>query len=93
MYFLVVNRGKPDADAKAIAEVISAHRSWVARKIASGKIVQAGKWGKNSGIVIIRAADASAAQALIDDDPIAKSGLFSIKTGRFYPDVESARFD
>ena len=93
MYFLVVNRAKPDADSKAIAEVIPAHTSWVARKIAAGKIVQAGKWGETGGIVIIRAADAREAQTLIDEDPIARSDLFTIETGRFYPDVESARFD
>jgi len=93
MYFLVVNRAKSDADADAISKVVAAHLSWAARKIAAGRIVQAGKWGSSGGMLIIRAADAQEARSLIDADPIAQSELFATEVGRFYPEVESARFD
>ncbi|MBI4666959.1 MAG: hypothetical protein HY751_11195 [Nitrospinae bacterium] len=88
MYFLVVNKVLPGAGKAGLAEAVPAHIQWTKNKIASGEIVQAGRWGAAGGMVILKADDPVKAEALLQGDPLIQSGLVSYEMDRFYPDVE-----
>ena len=92
MFFLAINRAKPDARTEAIGEVIPAHIDWIKRSIAGGALVQAGKWGEGGGVLVVRAASQEEARAVIGEDPILKSGLFDVEIAQFAPDVEAPRY-
>jgi hypothetical protein len=44
MYFMSINKFKPNADREQINEAIPLHREWVKKQLAAGVLVQAGKW-------------------------------------------------
>jgi uncharacterized protein YciI len=45
MYFMSINKVKPDVDHAEFNKAIAAHREWVRKLLAAGVLVQAGKWG------------------------------------------------
>lgn len=92
MYFLAINKARPDADPKAIVEVVPAHKEWVKQGIDAGKIVQAGKWGDAGGVVVVKAAGIEEGQVLLEGDPLHRSGLFTLEVHGFHPDVESPSY-
>ncbi len=88
MYFLAVNRIKPEIAPDLVAQVIPKHIGWVAEQIERGVIGQAGKWGEDGGVTILKAADIDEARRLLDRDPILSSGICEVELERFWPDVE-----
>ena len=88
MYFMSVNRIKPDADRARIGEIIPPHIAWLNERIAEGSVLQSGKWGDIGGMVIIRASDLAEADRLLQNDPLVRSGLITWELAPFYPQVE-----
>ncbi len=93
MFYAAINRPRPHATGEAIAAVIPDHIAWIEQQLAAGSLVQAGKWGTDSGIWIIRAGSEGAARALLGDDPLLCSGLFDIELGEFLPNAKVAVFE
>jgi uncharacterized protein YciI len=88
MYFLSVNRVKPDAEREKLAGVIPEHIRWIRDRISEGKIVQAGKWGKIGGMSVIIADDIAGAVNILNEDPLVKSGLSTFEIDEFFPAVQ-----
>ena len=88
MYFLSINKIKPVTDPAVIKEVIHSHIQWTKKMILHGKIVQAGKWGKEGGMAVFKASDIATAKMMLNEDPIVKSGLVTLEIEQFFPDVE-----
>lgn len=93
MYFLAVNRAKPGTKPEWLDEVIPRHIAWVKERLASGDLLQAGKWGPASGVWILKAANEAEASSLLSSDPLVESGLFSVEIDRFWPDADAVTFD
>jgi uncharacterized protein YciI len=87
MYFMSINKFKPDADLSRINTVIAAHREWVKKQIAGGKIVQAGKWGDWGGMIVVKAGTREEADAIVNDDPLVQSGLIAFETAELHAAV------
>lgn len=87
MYFMSVNRVKPDADRARVGAVIPSHLAWLDVQVKEGRVAQAGKWGDLGGIVIIRADDITEAEHLLQDDPLVRSGLITWELAPFHPHV------
>ncbi len=87
MYFMTINRFKPNLNPDEIGKVIPLHISWIKGRIASGEVVQAGKWGNSGGMAILTAKDISEAEMILSSDPLVKSGLITFELAQFYPDV------
>ena len=88
MYFMTINKFKPNLNPDKIGRVIPLHISWIRGLIANGKVVQAGKWGNSGGMAILMARDISEAEMLLSSDPLIKSGLITFELEQFHPDVE-----
>lgn len=88
MYFLSINRVRPEVDMEKLAGVIRPHIQWLDDRIEEGKIAQAGKWGGIGGMAIIRAKDITEATGIISEDPLIKSGLVTLEIDEFLPSVE-----
>lgn len=87
MYFMSINKLRPGIDHAEFNKVIGPHREWVKRQIAAGVIVQAGKWGDNGGMIIVKAADRAEADRIVDRDPLVQSGLISFETAELHAAV------
>ena len=87
MYFMSINKFKPDADRQAINKVLPAHREWVKQKIVAQAIVQAGKWGDNGGMIIVSAPGREEADRIVDEDPLVKAGLIAFETAELHAAV------
>ncbi len=87
MYFLSVNRIKPDLDRARFNDVIARHREWVKQEIAAGRIVQAGKWGERGGMLVFKAQSKAEAEAMADQDPLLVSGMIDQETDELHPAV------
>ncbi|MBI2840555.1 MAG: hypothetical protein HYX75_19750 [Acidobacteria bacterium] len=88
MYFLAINRIKPDVEPREVGAAIAAHIAWTRRMISEGKMVQAGKWGNDGGMAIIRADCMGEARSILDQDPLVTSALVAVEVARLHPDVE-----
>ncbi len=88
MFFMSINRIKPEADSAQIGRVIALHAQWTKEQIAAARIVQAGKWGDSGGMAIIAAGDLPEAQNILSGDPLVQSGMVTVEIARLYPDVE-----
>ena len=84
MYYMSINKIKPDADRVLLNKVIPAHREWAKKLIAAGTLVQAGKWGDRGGMIVIRAEEA---EKIADQDPLAQAGLITFETAELHPAV------
>jgi uncharacterized protein YciI len=50
-----INKLKPGVDHAQFNKVIAVHREWVKKQLAAGVLVQAGKWGDNGDMIVVRA--------------------------------------
>jgi uncharacterized protein YciI len=87
MYFMSVNKFKPDADRVQINESIPLHREWVKKQLAAGVLVQAGKWGDHGGMIIVKAETREEADLVVNQDPLVKADLIAFETAVIHPAV------
>ncbi len=88
MYYLSINTFKEGVGSEEIGKVIPLHKEWIREMIASGAVVQAGKWGAAGGVVILKAESHAEAEGLLRNDPLIGSGLVNYELGAFHPDVK-----
>jgi len=87
MYYMSINKFKPGADRALINKTLFTHREWVKSQIAAGVIVQAGKWGDQGGMIIVRAGTREEADRVVDQDPLALAGLIIFETAELHAAV------
>ena len=92
MYFLAINRAKPDTNPESLSDVIPHHIAWVKERLSTGELLQAGKWGPAGGMCILAATDVEEARSLVSSDPLVESGLFSVEIGEFWPDAHTVQY-
>ena len=88
MYFLSVNRLKPDLDQNELKKVIPQHIEWIKEMIKKGRIVLSGKWGNIGGMLVQKSDDIHKAESFIREDPLVKSGLVDYEIDQFFSDFE-----
>ncbi len=81
MYFMSVNKFKPNVDPPIVNKTIAMHREWAKQQLAAGVLVQAGKWGDSGGMIIIRAESREQADRIVNEDPLVQAGLITFETG------------
>lgn len=84
MYFMSINKIKPEADRALLNKTIPAHREWARKQLAAGVLVQAGKWG-DGGMIIVRAGTREEADRVVDEDPLVQAGLVTFETAQLHP--------
>ena len=87
MYFMSINKFKPGADSALINKTIPLHREWAKQQLATGLLVQAGKWGKSGGMIIVKAHTREEADRVVNQDPLAEAGLIMFETAELHPAV------
>jgi len=87
MYFMSINRIKPDADPTQLNKAISLHREWAKKQLAAGILVQAGKWGDHGGMIIVRAESREEADRVVNQDPLVLAGLITFETAELHAAV------
>ncbi|MAG97455.1 MAG: YciI family protein [Alphaproteobacteria bacterium] len=87
-YFLAVNKVKSSTSGGDLQKLLPAHIDWIKGQIAEGRVVQAGKWGTEAGMAILKAASLAEAEDLIGRDPFINSGLVALEVAEFLPHVE-----
>ncbi len=85
MYFMSINKFKPGGDRALINKVIPMHREWAKKQLATGVLVQAGKWGDNGGMIVIKAGSREEADKVVNQDPLVESGLITFETAELHP--------
>ena len=88
MYFLSVNRLKPDLDQNELKMVIPQHIEWIKEMIKKGRIVLSGKWGNIGGMLVQKSDEIHEAESFIREDPLVKSGLVDYEIDQFFSDFE-----
>ncbi|MDY7107163.1 MAG: YciI family protein [Planctomycetota bacterium] len=70
--------GMVDQPTDTEAEAVEEHAAYLARLTEAGIVVLAGRTTEKPhvGIIILRAADRSAAEAIMHDDPALRAGVF-----------------
>ncbi len=87
MYFMSVNKIKPGAERAQINKTIPLHREWAKKQLAVGVLVQAGKWGDNGGMIVIKAESREEADRVVNEDPLVQAGLITFETEELHPAV------
>jgi len=87
MYFMSINKFKPDADRALINKTIPLHREWSKQQLAEGILVQAGKWGDHGGMIIVKAVTREEADRVVNQDPFVKADLIAFETAELHPAV------
>ncbi|HWR71799.1 MAG TPA: YciI family protein [Nitrospirota bacterium] len=87
MYFMSINKLKSDIDHAQFNKVIAAHREWVKQLLAAGVLVQAGKWGDNGGMIVVKAESRGEADKIVDQDPLVLAGLITFETAELHAAV------
>ncbi len=82
MYFMSINRVKPCFDHAQSNKAIAAHREWVKKLLAAGVLVQAGKWGDNGGMIVVKAETREEADGVVNHDPLVVAGLITFENSR-----------
>jgi uncharacterized protein len=85
MYFMSINKIKPDADRTLLNKVIPEHREWAKQQLEAGVLLQAGKWGDRGGMIVVRADSMAEAEKVVDQDPFVKAGLITFETAELQP--------
>jgi uncharacterized protein YciI len=80
MYFLSINKFKPNLDPSLVNRTIVTHRQWAKHRLADGVLVQAGKWGDHGGMIIIRAESREQADRIVNEDPLVQADLITFET-------------
>jgi uncharacterized protein YciI len=87
MYFMSINKFKSNADRGKINTTIPLHREWVKQQIASGVLVQAGKWGDSGGMIVIKVNTREEADRVVNRDPLVEADLITFETAELHPAV------
>ena len=85
MYFMSINKIKPDADRALVNKIIPEHREWAKQQLAAGKLVQAGKWGDRGGMIVVKAGSMAEAEKIVNQDPFVQAGLIMFETAELHP--------
>jgi uncharacterized protein YciI len=80
MYFMSINKFKPNADRAQLNKALPLHREWAKRQLAAGVLVQAGKWGDSGGMIIVKAETREEADRVVNQDPFVEAGLITFET-------------
>ena len=80
MYFMSINKFKSGADQTHINKTIPLHREWAKRQLATGVLVQAGKWGDRGGMIIVKAETREEADRVVNEDPFVLADLIDFET-------------
>ena len=87
MYFMSINKFKPNVDRAQINKVIPLHREWTKKQLAAGVLVQAGKWGDNGGMIVVKAGSREEADNVVNQDPLVEAGLITFETAELHAAV------
>ncbi len=87
MYFMSINKVKPGVDQAQFNKAIAAHREWVKKQIAEGVLVQAGKWGDNGGMIVVKAESREEADRVVNQDPLVLADLITFETAELHAAV------
>ncbi len=87
MYFMSINKVKPGVDHAQFNKAIAAHREWVKQQLAAGVLVQAGKWGDNGGMIVVKAGSREDADRVVNQDPLALADLITFETAELHAAV------
>ena len=87
MYFMSINKFKPNPAPALINKTIPLHRQWAKDQLAAGVLVQAGKWGDNGGMIVVKAETRAEADSVVNQDPLVQSGLITFETAQLYAAV------
>jgi len=87
MYFMSINKYRPDADRALINTTIPLHREWARQQLAAGVLVQAGKWGDHGGMIVVKAESREEADTVVNQDPLVQAGLITFETAQLYAAV------
>jgi uncharacterized protein YciI len=87
MYFMSINKFKPGGDRAQINKVIPLHREWAKKQLVAGVLVQAGKWGDNGGMIVVKAESREEADKVVNEDPLVEAGLIMFDTAELHPAV------
>ncbi len=87
MYFMSINKVKPGVDHAQFNKAIAAHREWVKKQLAAGVLVQAGKWGDNGGMIVVKAESREEADKVVSQDPLVLADLITFETAELHAAV------
>ena len=87
MYFMSINKFKPNADRAQLNKALPLHREWAKRRLAAGVLVQAGKWGDSGGMIIVKAETREEADRVVNQDPFVEAGLITFETAELHAAV------
>jgi uncharacterized protein YciI len=87
MYFMSINKFKADADRAQLSKAIPLHREWARQQLSAGVLVQAGKWGDQGGMIVVRAETREEADKVVNQDPLVQAGLITFETAQLHPAV------
>ena len=87
MYFMSINNIKPGGDWTQINKAILLHREWAKKQLAAGVLVQAGKWGDNGGMIVVKAESREEADNVVNEDPLVEAGFITFETAELHPAV------
>ncbi len=87
MYYMSINKLKPNVDHAQFNKAIAAHREWVKKLLATGILVQAGKWGDNGGMIVVKAESREEADRVVNEDPLVLAGLITFETAELHAAV------
>jgi uncharacterized protein YciI len=87
MYFMSINKFKPGGDRAQINKTILLHREWAKKQLAAGVLAQAGKWGDNGGMIVVKAESREEADKVVSQDPLVEEGLITFETAELHPAV------
>jgi uncharacterized protein YciI len=87
MYFMSINKIKPDADRAQLNKAIPLHREWAKKQLAAGILAMAGKWGDHGGMIIVKAEGREEADRVVDQDPLVLGGLITFETAELHAAV------
>jgi uncharacterized protein YciI len=87
MFFMSINKFKPNADQTLINKTIPLHRAWAKQQIAAGVLVQAGKWGDHGGMIIVKAGTREEADRVVSQDPFVLADLINFETAELHAAV------
>ncbi len=84
MYFMSINKLKAGIDHALFNKTIASHREWAKKQLAAGVLVQAGKWGDNGGMIIVKAEGREEADKVVNQDPLVLAGLITFETAELH---------
>ncbi len=87
MYFMSINTIKPGIETALLNKTLAEHRAWAKEQLASGVLVQAGKWGDRGGMIIVQAGSREEADRVVNQDPLVQAGIITFETAELHAAV------